>query len=132
MPGVLPERSAGFFPGSVNNYGWRGRRHDLFKAQFWVEPDQHDIGSKIQGDDKKGVEYDRTHDHEVIAIEGGSDEIAAQAGDGENGFDDKRACQQSGDGRAKKGDDRQNSAAKGMLEEDTRASPAPLARAVRM
>src|SRR5664279_679099 len=98
--------------------GFSLNAYRLFEFQLRVEPHLDDVHDEVEPDEERRVE-DHGAEHEgVVAIEGAVDELAAEAGDLENGLDDKRAGEDARDRRAEKGHDGQQAAAEGVVEND--------------
>jgi len=74
-----------------------------------------DIHDNVHEDDQSGQEDGRAHDHHVILIQDGADELAAQARDREDLLHDEGAGQCIGNQRSDVGDDRQDRVAQRML-----------------
>ena len=83
--------------------------------------------------DEEGAEEDRQpHDQGVVEVLHGDDEVAAEAGYGEDGLDDEGAGEHRGDGRAEDGEDGEERVADLVAPDDLARGGRPLATAVRM
>lgn len=82
--------------------GERGRGHrfgerveifsrEKLRAEAGVENERGDVGEPVGDDDERAVEEDEGEDHGGVTRGDGFDEMAADAWDLENGFDNHRA-----------------------------------------
>ena len=88
MPGVLPKRRAAPGFSGFNNCDWGGVSH-YSKRNFGFSQTSATSATRFNDHDKARIKQDRTHDHEVVAIEGGGDKIPAQTGNAEDRFHHK-------------------------------------------
>jgi len=80
---------------------------------------------------KNEINDDRAEDQRAVAVENAVDEVLAEAGDGEDFFDDERAGEGVGGGGAEIAQDGKQGVAEGVCFQMTTPRARPLARAVR-
>src|SRR5262245_16253538 len=83
-------------------------------AHLRIEKRVAEIDDEIGDDDEKAIEDNHAQNERVVAIEGGIDEVAADAGNAENLLDDDGTRHGAGRSRSKVGHDRHHRANQGM------------------